>query len=94
MWVRCQYKEEVKPAHREIVNLDKCFEVRLDILGNVGRIWACKENGDDCFLGEYRDYAAIKVFEQIGLLIGQDHTYMMPDEQNANETYKEFKKEE
>ena len=91
MWVRCQHKEELKPPYREIVNLDKCFEVKLDILGNVGRIWACKENGDEYLLGEYRDYAAVKVFGEIELLMDQESIYLMPDEQAANERYKETK---
>lgn len=89
MWVRCQYKKEYKPAYRELVNLDRCFNVKLDITGNVGRIFAYKENGEERLLGEYRDYAAAKVFEQIGLLMDQKHTYMMPDEQEANEKHRD-----
>ena len=93
MWVSCQYKKEYKPAYREIVNLDKCFKIKLEITGNVGRIFAYKENGEDHLLGEYRDYAAVKVFGEIGLLMDQKHIYLMPDEQEANEIYKETETE-
>lgn len=89
MWVSCQYKKEYKPAYREIVNLDMCFKVILNTTGNVGRIFAYKENGEEHLLGEYRDYAAAKIFEQIALSMNQKHTYIMPDEQAANEIYKE-----
>lgn len=84
MWIKSQNKER-------LINLNRCAGVKIDFLGNVGRIWACQEVGEGLayLLGEYRDYAAKKIFDEIALLLEQTHTYSMPDEHEANEKYKE-----
>lgn len=83
MWVRCQNEYRV-------VNLDLCTEVKITRVGSVGRIFAwCANDGEDYLLGEYRDYAAKHIFDDITFFINQKYTYIMPDEQEANEKYKE-----
>ena len=73
---------------RRLVNLDMFEYVDLCITGNVGRIFAFNES-EEVLLGEYRDYAAKRVFEQISMFIGQKDPFFMPDEDYANEKYKD-----
>ena len=94
MWVKCQI-EEIKGSSTEdyVINLNRIDNLTLKTTGNVGRIYAEKflNNGtfNSYLLGEYRDYAASKIFDELASLTCQESVYIMPDEYEANEKYKE-----
>ena len=87
MWVRTAFDSDMQT--QKLINLNKIDVVVIEVMGNVGRILACFPDETTITLGEYRDYAAKKVFEELSLFVGQDKTYFMPEEDAANEKYKE-----
>jgi len=88
MWVQTQ--------RGDLVNLDHALSINIETTGNNNGVAQILSNGTISngtyewkhLLGEYRFYAAKEIIKQIGLCTCQNNLFVMPNEQEANEKYK------